>query len=112
MGGPTACEATRGSWSSITEGVDSIYYGGGSAVTSAPPDFMTLGWLAGLPPMGIMPVGLGQLFFIGDVNGIERVPQPFVDNLFGFMLNDTLAAGQLTLMAEELIDFIEAPPIE
>jgi len=28
----------------------------------------------GLPVMGIMPVGLGELFFIGDVNGIGVQP--------------------------------------
>jgi len=36
--------------------------------------------------MGIVHVGAGKVFFLGDVNGLEAVPQPFADNLFDFML--------------------------
>lgn len=70
----------------ITAGVTSVPYLTGSAVTAAPATTQVLGTLAGLPVMGIMSVGLGQVFFIGDINGIETVPQPFTDNLFGYML--------------------------
>jgi hypothetical protein len=31
-------------------------------------------------------VSAGKVFFFGDSNGLETVPQPFVENLFGFML--------------------------
>jgi len=70
----------------VTAGVTSLPFLWGLGVTVAPTGFSTLATLSGLPVMGIFPLGLGMVFFIGESNGIETVPQPFVDNLFRYML--------------------------
>ncbi len=70
----------------ITAGLASLPFMAGGWVATAPATATTLALLAGMPVMGIMPFGSGQVFFLGDTNGIEAVPQPFVNNLFGFML--------------------------
>lgn len=70
----------------ITAGVGALPYIAGSVVTTAPGSATMLGFLSGMPVMGVMPFGAGQVFFLGDTNGIELVPQPFVNNLFGYML--------------------------
>jgi hypothetical protein len=69
----------------ITTGVSSLIFAAGAAITSAPPQFLVLARLARMPVMGIMSVGLGEVFYLGDTNGIEGVPQPFVDNLLARM---------------------------
>ena len=74
----------------ITAGVASLHFIAGGAVT-APATATTLGYFSGSRVMGIMPFGSGQVFFLGDTNGIEEVPQPFVNNLFRFMLTGIIA---------------------
>lgn len=70
----------------ITAGVAELPFIFGGAVVAAPPSATTLGFIGGTPVMGIMSFGSGQVFYVGDTNGIEGVPQPFVDNLLGYML--------------------------
>ncbi|HYP29367.1 MAG TPA: DUF4350 domain-containing protein [Blastocatellia bacterium] len=70
----------------ITDGVATLLFVTGSAATTLPPGATILGSLSEMPVMGIMQFGSGQVFFLGDSNGIEAIPQPFTNNLFGFML--------------------------
>ncbi len=67
----------------ITAGVTSVPFIAGSEVNlSASPAVQVLGWLdTGHPVMGILSNQRAKIFFIGDTNGIEGVPQPLVDNL-------------------------------
>jgi hypothetical protein len=70
----------------ITAGVTSLPFPAGGTITAAPSTATMLGFVDGMPAMGIMPSGAGTVFFLGETNGIQEVPQPFVDNLFGYML--------------------------
>lgn len=70
----------------ITIGVGGLDVIGGGSVTVVPASATILGVLSGMPIMGIMPFGTGEVFFLGDTNGIEAITQPFVKNLFEFML--------------------------
>jgi hypothetical protein len=88
---------------SITKGLSDIPYGVGSGLFGVPPSVTILGYLSastfidlndnkvqdpgepsGAPVMGVMHFGKGEIFFIGDVNIMEAVPQPLVDNLLQF----------------------------
>ncbi len=73
----------------ITAGVTSLQFIAGSVVTSAPGDATFLGFIGTHPALGIMPLGAGEIFFMGDTNVIEGppIPQPFVSNLLTFMLD-------------------------
>jgi hypothetical protein len=90
----------------ITQGLSEIPYGVGSGIFGAPPSATMLGYLSEstfidlndngvqdpgepsrAPVMGVMRFGKGQIFFIGDINTIEAVPQPLVDNLFKTFMN-------------------------
>jgi hypothetical protein len=87
----------------ITKGLSQIPYGVGSGLFGTPPSATILGYLSestyidlndnkvqdpgepsGAPVMGVMRFGQGQIFFMGDTNTIEDVPQPLVDNLLQF----------------------------
>jgi hypothetical protein len=67
----------------ITERVEELPYVGGAYVSAYDPeDVEILGWLEGdVPVMGLIKSYKAKVFFMGDTNGIEWVPQPFVDNL-------------------------------
>ena len=67
----------------ITEGVRAIRYGVGAEVTSFDSDRVEiLGWVDDtVPVMGIVRSSSAKIFFFGDTNTLEWVPQPFVDNL-------------------------------
>ena len=90
----------------ITENISSISYVAGSALTNADqnPDIEVLGWLGkddyadlnfnrikddneptAPPVMGILNYPNSRIFFIGDMNGLESMPQPFIDNLIKWM---------------------------
>jgi hypothetical protein len=88
----------------ITEGLSEVPYKIGSGLFGAPPSATILGYLSEstfidlnenrvqdpgepscAPVMGVMPFGKGQIFFMGDTNTIEDVPQPLVDNLLQFV---------------------------
>jgi len=71
----------------ITAGVTSIPFVTGSFLDGPrSTGVLVLGFLdAGQEPvMGIQQGRPAKLFFIGDTNGIESVPQPFVDNLLAW----------------------------
>ena len=72
----------------ITEGVTSHPYIAGRALSGAIPDGVTvLGWLDAqrtLAIMGTKALPKGKLFFLGDLNGLELVPQPLVSNLLAW----------------------------
>ncbi len=89
----------------ITRGATSFYYNAGSAIidTTNIPTIQVLGWLSsssyvdlndngirdsgepvGAPVMGIIHYSAARIFFIGDINGIEGMPQPMMSNLFGW----------------------------
>jgi hypothetical protein len=90
----------------ITADISSIDYIAGSVLTNAAenPDIEVLGWLGPddygdlnmngirdanepLAPavMGILHYPNSRIFFIGDTNGLEVQPQPFIDNLIEWM---------------------------
>ena len=90
----------------ITENISSISYVAGSALTNADqnPNIEVLGWLGkdnyadlncnrikddnepyAPPVMGILNYPKSRIFFIGDLNGLEIMPQPFIDNLIKWM---------------------------
>jgi len=68
----------------ITSGVTSLNYIAGSVIRNCDPSRITvLGYqtTTGAAAMGIVKHPSSKIFFIGDVNGIEEVPQPFIANL-------------------------------
>jgi len=90
----------------ITANLNAINYVAGSVITNAQqnPNMELLGWLGnqdfadfnfneirdgnepvGAPVMGILKYPNSRIFFIGDMNGIEIQPQPFIDNLIQWM---------------------------
>ncbi|MCX6301434.1 MAG: hypothetical protein NTW82_04560 [Bacteroidia bacterium] len=90
----------------ITKNITSIDYIAGSVLTNLDqnPDIEVLGWLGeeeygdlnfngGLdeneplapPVMGTLKWEKSKIFFIGDMNGLEIMPQPFIDNLIEWM---------------------------
>lgn len=90
----------------ITQNITSIDYIAGSVLTNLAqnPDIEVLGWLGendyadlnlnGIkdsdepyapPVMGIMNFPKSHIFFIGDMNGLQVMPQPFIDNLITWM---------------------------
>ncbi len=90
----------------ITANLTTIDYNAGSILTNGNqnPNITILGWLGpsdygdlnfnntkdtdeplAPPVMGIVHYKKSQVFFIGDMNGIQVRPQPFIDNLIGWM---------------------------
>jgi hypothetical protein len=90
----------------ITNNITSMDYIAGSVLVNAEqnPDVEILGWLGpndyadlnfnGIkdnneptapPVMGILTYPNTKVFFIGDMNGLEVRPQPFIDNLINWM---------------------------
>jgi hypothetical protein len=90
----------------ITRNISSIDYNAGSVLTNLDqnPDIEVLGWLgendygdlnfngvkdnnepSAPPVMGILNLPKSHIFFIGDLNGFEVRPQPFIDNLINWM---------------------------
>jgi hypothetical protein len=90
----------------ITENISSIDYIAGSVLTNSDQntDIEVLGWLgeddyadlncngvrdenepSAPPVMGILNFPNSHIFFIGDMNGLEVMPQPFIDNLIKWM---------------------------
>jgi hypothetical protein len=90
----------------ITANIESIKYIAGSIITNAyqNPDIEVLGWLGqddyadfnfneikdvgeplAAPVMGILSYPKSRVFFIGDTNGLQIQPQPFIDNLINWM---------------------------
>jgi len=69
----------------ITEGVASVPYFTGSALLEFDPSRVTvLGRLDGLPVFGILHGYAAKVFFMGDTNTLELVPQPLVTNLMAW----------------------------
>lgn len=89
----------------ITSNVSPFYYWAGSVVMNLEnKNFVPLGWLdtkdfadlngnerfdtgepKGPPVMGLLKHPTARIFFIGDLNGIEQIPQPFTDNLVAWL---------------------------
>jgi hypothetical protein len=90
----------------ITENISSIDYIAGSVLLNPEnnQDLEVLGWLgkedyadlnfngvrdedepSGSPVMGILHYPKSNIFFIGDMNGLQVMPQPFIDNLIRWM---------------------------
>jgi len=69
----------------VTLGVSSINFimGSAVAVTKETDNVTPLGWLSSNDAMvmGILYHPKSKIFFLGDINGIEQLPQPFVSNL-------------------------------
>ena len=90
----------------ITENLSSLDYNGGSVLANAGQNqnIQILGWLgeqdyadmnfngvrdegepAAPPVMGILNYPKSKIFFIGDANGLQIMPQPFINNLINWM---------------------------
>ncbi|MCU0461402.1 MAG: hypothetical protein MUF36_05220 [Bacteroidales bacterium] len=90
----------------ITQNLTTLDYGAGSALMNADqnPDIEVLGWLgendyadlnmngikdeaepSAPPVMGILNYPKSKVFFIGDANGLQFMPQPFIDNLLKWL---------------------------
>lgn len=90
----------------ITNGITNINYIAGSVLVNADKnaDIVPLGFLGsdeyadlnfnnkydsgeplGAPVMGILKYPKSQIFFIGDMNGLQEQPQPFINNLMKWM---------------------------
>lgn len=90
----------------ITENLANLDYIAGSVLVNAEqnPDIKILGWLGendyadlnfngskdpgepmAPPVMGILTYPKSKIFFIGDTNGLEIMPQPFINNLVTWM---------------------------
>lgn len=99
----------------ITEGVSWIFYPAGSVLVEDPPPYTTeLGFIDEKTAMGILPFGLGQIFFMGDIHSIVFANQPLTENLFTYFLTVEGLASQVLLAeldtdAEQgLLDKLEA----
>lgn len=83
----------------ITEGVYEIFYQAGSVLVEDPPAHtIELGFLEGRTAMGILPFGLGQIFFMGDIRAIVFAQQPLTENLFTFLLTIEGLASQVLVV--------------
>ena len=72
----------------LTDSATAFEYVAGSYIESAAPGVELLGWVEGKPVMAVVETGSSRSFFLGDVNGLQRVPQPFTDNLITWILSD------------------------
>lgn len=70
----------------ITSGVANVPFIAGSVIRGPVSDSVhVLGWLAtGEAVMGVLEGRPARVFFIGDTNGLELVPQPLVNNLISW----------------------------
>ncbi len=90
----------------ITENLTLLDYGAGAVLVNADknPNIQVLGWLGendfadlnmnetrdagetyAPPVMGILSYPKSKIFFIGDANGLQMMPQPFINNLVTWM---------------------------
>lgn len=74
----------------ITEGVSELDYRVGSFLRRVSPgvEIDTLALLGINPVIGILKHPKSKIFFMGDVNAIETLSQPFTDNLIDWMLTE------------------------
>jgi hypothetical protein len=79
----------------LMEGVEDLPWGVGAYVDSWDPDHVEmLGWLdGGQPVMGLIESYPAKILFIGDTNGLEWLPQPFLDNLIKWGFEDRTASS-------------------
>jgi hypothetical protein len=72
----------------ITAEMSQLQYTAGASVASigSPSSVELLGFIgpSQKPVMGIIKGFTAKIFFLGDSNGIEAVPQPFVNNLLAW----------------------------
>jgi hypothetical protein len=70
----------------ITTGAEGVYYGFGAFLASYDSTKVeVLGWVNdSLPVMGTLKSTRAKVFFMGDTNTLEWVPQPLVDNLIAW----------------------------
>jgi hypothetical protein len=114
----------------ITKGLSEIPYKIGSGIFGAPPSATILGYLSestfidlngngvqdpgepsSAPVMGVMRFGKGQIFFMGDTNTIEDVPQPLVDNLLQFVRLPILAGRPSAKSQQRTLLQLRAPDV-
>ena len=62
-----------------------VHRGRGTRRADRPSGIEVLGWLdTGEAVMGVLAHPKARIFFLGDTNGLEEVPQPLVDNLIAW----------------------------
>jgi hypothetical protein len=75
----------------ITQGVTTVRFFGGRAYTAWPEAATILGFIDDAPVMGVVRVGDGDVFFMGDINAFQILPnvnnwvRPLLDNLLDFL---------------------------
>ena len=77
---------------SITTGATPFYYNAGSIVTNenSNPNIQVLAWLdnnTSLPVAGILNHLTSKIFFLGEINGLETIPQPLTNNILNWLFN-------------------------
>jgi hypothetical protein len=75
---------------SITNGATPFYYNAGSIVTNqtSKSQIQIMAWLdnnINLPVGGILKHPTSKIFFLGDLNGIESLPQPLTNNIINYL---------------------------
>ena len=69
----------------LTQGVDELPYIAGSYLANeSNASIQVLGRVGPQAVMGLLTGRAAKVFFIGDVNGLQTMPQPFVDNLLAW----------------------------
>jgi hypothetical protein len=69
----------------LTQGVTTLpLFGGTTLAAEYPSTVQILARFGGLPIMGVVHGQAARVLFLGDVNSLETVPQPFVDNLIAW----------------------------
>ena len=99
----------------ITSGVQPFYFSAGSVlVEDPPPGTIELGFIGSQTAMGLLPYGLGQIFFIGDTAEVTFARQPLTENLVTYFLtieglaSQVLFAGLDADAESGLLDKLEA----
>lgn len=75
---------------SVTAGAQPFYFNAGSSIRNAAgnPEIEVLAWLSndpGLPVMGLLKSYPAKILFLGEINGIETVPQPLTENIINWL---------------------------
>lgn len=74
----------------ITQNATSFYFNAGAIVTNSAtnPNIVPLGWLSGnltQPVLGVLKGYPSKVLFLGEVNGLQTIPQPLTNNIIQWL---------------------------